>query len=58
MLEDLNTAFVAYLETLRETVSALDMSTEIALHLATVRAAGSGASLDDLNTAYALYLVP
>lgn len=56
MPDDLTTEFVGYLVTLRNTSTALDMDTEVALHRATVRAAVQ--SDDDINTAYQLYIVP
>ena len=54
---DLNTVFVAYVETLRDASAqtVLDSNTEVALDLADIYAAS--ANDDDLNTAYAEVLL-
>jgi hypothetical protein len=52
---DLTTLFVGYVQDLRDAGTALDVDTEVAADLATVRTAAS-AYLDDANTMYAAYL--
>lgn len=52
---DLTTLFVGYVQDLRDAGTAMDVDTEVAKDLPTVRAAAS-AYLDDANTMYASYL--